>query len=414
MLIRIARASLWNRRFAAALTIATIAISVALLLAVERIRSETRASFASTISGTDLIVGARTGPVQLLLYSVFRIGDATNNIRWDSYQQIAAHPQVAWTIPLSLGDSHRGHRVVGTTTAYFEHYRYGGGRTLAFRQGRAFAAPLEAVIGAEVARKLGYAIDQEIVIAHGTGRADITTHDDHPFRIVGILAPTGTPVDRSVHVSLEGIELIHAGWQSGTRRPEAAQEAPSDLTPETVTAVLVGLKSRMAAFSMQRQINQYEGEALLAIMPGITLAQLWSLVGVAEGALLLVAACVVVAGLLGMLTALLTTLNERRREMAILRSVGARPWQIGALLVIESTLLTLLGALAGLAVVVLGMLLLSPWLAEQYGLYLRPLAFTLREAGLVAIVLAGGIVAGIIPAWLAYARSLADGLTPRT
>jgi putative ABC transport system permease protein len=414
MLIRIARASLWNRRFAAALTIATIAISVALLLAVERIRNETRASFASTISGTDLIVGARTGPVQLLLYSVFRIGDATNNIRWDSYQQIAAHPQVAWTIPLSLGDSHRGHRVVGTTTAYFEHYRYGGGRPLAFRAGRAFAAPLEAVIGAEVARKLGYAIDQEIVIAHGTGRADITTHDDHPFRIVGILAPTGTPVDRSVHVSLEGIELIHVGWQSGTRRTGSTSAAATDLTPETVTAVLIGLKSRMAAFSMQRQINQYEGEALLAIMPGITLAQLWSLVGVAEGALLLVAACVVVAGLLGMLTALLTTLNERRREMAILRSVGARPWQIGALLVIESTLLTLLGALAGLAVVVLGMLLLSPWLAEQYGLYLRPLAFTLREAGLVAIVLCGGIVAGMIPAWLAYTRSLADGLTPRT
>jgi putative ABC transport system permease protein len=115
-----------------------------------------------------------------------------------------------------------------------------------------------------------------------------------------------------------------------------------------------------------------------------------------------------------MLTALLTTLNERRREMAILRSVGARPWQIGALLVIESTGLTLLGALVGLAVLVLGMLLLSPWLAEQYGLYLRPTAFTLREAGLVALVLGGGIVAGIIPAWLAYARSLADGLTPRT
>lgn len=414
MLIRIARASLWNRRFAAALTIATIAISVALLLSVERIRTETRASFASTISGTDLIVGARTGPVQLLLYSVFRIGDATNNIRWDSYQQIAAHPQVAWTIPLSLGDSHRGYRVVGTSTAYFEHYRYGGGRMLEFRQGRAFATPLEAVIGAEVARQLGYALDQEIVIAHGTGRADILTHDDHPFRIVGILAPTGTPVDRSVHVSLEGIELIHAGWQSGTWRPGAAQKAPSDLSPKTVTAVLVGLKSRMAAFSMQRQINTYEGEPLLAILPGITLAQLWSLVGVAEGALLLVAGCVVVAGLLGMLTALLTTLNERRREMAILRSVGARPWQIGALLVIESTGLTLLGALVGLAVLVLGMLLLSPWLAEQYGLYLRPMAFTLREAGLVALVLGGGIVAGIIPAWLAYARSLADGLTPRT
>lgn len=418
MLIRIARASLWNRRFAAGLTLFTVAISVALLLTVERVRVETRSSFASTVSGIDLIVGARSGPIQLLLYSVFRIGDPSNNIRFASFEELAKHPQVAFAIPLSLGDSHRGFRVLGTDDSYFAHYRHGDGRHLRLAEGRAFDDIYDAVLGSEVARQLGYRLGERVVIAHGTGRADITRHDDKPFAVVGILAPTGTPVDRTVHVRLEGIEAIHIDWQHGVRLPgrridaEAARE--QDLKPKAVTAVLVGLKSRAASFALQRQVNEYRGEPLMAIMPGLALAQLWSLVGVAENALLLVAVCVVIAGLLGMVTALLTTLNERRREMAILRSVGARPWQIGALLVLESSLLALGGILLGSAIFLLGLALLAPWLADQYGLYLRVDLFRPREPILLGAVLAGGILAGLLPALLAYRRSLADGLSIRT
>ena len=144
-LLRLALASLNNRRFTALLTVFAIALSVCLLLAVERVRSETRASFASTISGTDLVVGARSGSVNLLLYSVFRIGNATNNIRWESYQHFAEHPRVDWAIPISLGDSHRGYRVMGTSSAYFEHYRYGRKQPLqlAGRQPRAAVAHLD-------------------------------------------------------------------------------------------------------------------------------------------------------------------------------------------------------------------------------------------------------------------------------
>lgn len=416
MLLGIARASLWNRRFAAALTILTVAISMALLLAVERMRAETRASFASTLSGTDLIVGARTGPVQLLLYAVFRIGDASNSIRYSTYQELVQQAPIAWAIPLSLGDSHRGFRVLGTNAAYFEHYHYGDNRALIFASGGVFRGIHDAVLGAEVARKLGYQLGDAIVVAHGAGNRDIMTHADQPFAVVGILEPTGTPVDRTVHVRLEGIEAIHADWQHGVRIPQqrTAGEPLPDLTPKSITAILVGLKNRAAAMSLQRQLNEYTGEPLLAIMPGLTLTQLWSLVGVAESALQLVAACVVLAGLMGMLTALVSTLNERRREMAILRSVGARPWQIGALLVIESTTLTVLGAWLGIALMVVAVYLLAPWLAARYGLYLRPLAFTLRELALVGSVIAGGVLAGIIPALMAYRRSLADGLTLRT
>lgn len=429
MLLKLTRASLWNRRFAVGLTLFTVAISVTLLLAVERLRVETRRSFASTISGTDLIVGARTGPVQLLLYSVFRIGDATNNIQYSTYLELASLPQVAWSIPISLGDSHRGFRVLGTTEAYFEHFRYGDQRALALASGVAFASGREAVLGAEVAARLGHQIGDAIVIAHGMGNQDIMVHDDQPFRVVGILERTGTPVDRSVHVSLQSIEAIHADWQHGVRIPQrraAAHDngpgasggdvpvAPAvSKSPQTVTAVFLGLKNRAAALSLQRQINEYSGEPLLAILPAMTLAQLWSLVGIAETALLLVSCCVVVAGLLGMTTALVTTLNERRREMAILRALGARPWQVGALLLLESGVITLLGAALGAALVQIGVLLLAPWLSGQFGLHLQPLAFTVRELGLLLAVLAGGQIAGILPALLAWRRSLADGLTIR-
>ncbi|EKM93964.1 ABC efflux transporter permease [Stutzerimonas degradans] len=219
-LLRLALASLNNRRFTALLTVFAIALSVCLLLAVERVRTETRASFASTISGTDLIVGARSGSVNLLLYSVFRIGNATNNIRWDSYQQLAGHPQVKWAIPLSLGDSHRGYRVLGTSPGYFEHYRFGRQQPLQLAEGRAFADdPFEVVLGAEVAQSLGYRLDERIVLAHGVAKISLVQHDDKPFRVVGILRRTGTPVDRTLHINLAGMEALHIDWRGGVPAP---------------------------------------------------------------------------------------------------------------------------------------------------------------------------------------------------
>lgn len=202
-LLRLALASLANRRFTAFLTAFAIALSVCLLLAVERVRTEARASFASTISGTDLIVGARSGSVNLLLYSVFRIGNATNNIRWDSFQHYAQDPRVKWAIPISLGDSHRGYRVMGTTADYFSHYQYGRRQHLELSQGREFASdPFEVVLGAEVAEALHYKLGDKLVLAHGVAAISLVKHDDKPFTVVGVLKRTGTPVDRTLHISL--------------------------------------------------------------------------------------------------------------------------------------------------------------------------------------------------------------------
>ncbi len=418
-LLRLALASLNNRRFTALLTVFAIALSVCLLLAVERIRTETRTSFASTISGTDLIVGARSGSVNLLLYSVFRIGNATNNIRWDSYQQLAGHPQVKWAIPLSLGDSHRGYRVLGTSPAYFEHYRYGRQQPLQLAEGRAFADdPFEVVLGAEVAQSLGYRLDAQIVLAHGVAKVSLVQHDDKPFRVVGILRRTGTPVDRTLHINLAGMEALHVDWRGGVPargagRVSAEQARALDLQPQQITAVLLGLNSKIATFALQREINQYRGEPLLAVLPGVALQELWSLMGTAEQALFVVSLFVVLTGLIGMLTAILTSLNERRREMAILRSVGARPWHIAGLLVIEAFALALAGAVLGLALLYVGIAVAQAPLQQLYGLYLPfgwPSGY---EWCLLGAILLAAVLMGAVPAWRAYRQSLADGLSIR-
>lgn len=409
--------SLLNRRFTALLTVTSIALSVALLLGVERLRTEARESFANTLSGTDLIVGARSGPVQLLLYAVFRIGDATNNISWQSYQDIAALPKVAWTVPISLGDSHRGFRVLGTTPAYFEHYRYARDRELEIVEGQRFSDLYDAVLGAEVADELGYRIDDPIVVAHGASDVSFARHDDKPFRVVGILARTGTPVDRTVHVSLEAIEAIHVDWQGGAPVPgvsiSAERARTMDLTPKAITAALVGLKSKIATFQVQRFVNDYPEEPLSAILPGVALSQLWNLIGIAENALLIVSAFVVVVGLFGMLTALLTSLNERRREMAILRSVGARPGHVFALIMGEAGFLTLLGVLLGLALLYLMLFVGQPVVASRFGIFIGIGGLSAYEWSLLGAVVGAGCLVGSIPSYRAFRMSLADGLSLR-
>lgn len=426
-LLRIALASLANRRFIAALTVLTIALSVALLLSVERLRSETRASFASTVSGTDLIVGARTGSLNLLLYSVFRIGNATHNIRWQSYEHLSQHPQVKWAVPMSLGDSHKGFRVIGTTPEYFQHYRYARQQPLAFAQGRAFANdPFEVVLGAEVAKQLGYQLGQALTLAHGVARVSLIQHDDKPFQIVGILAPTGTPVDQSLHISLSGMEALHLDWQNGMpahsgqrisadniRQCLADASCAPALAPKAITAILLGLNSRVAAFAVQREVNQYNAEPLQAILPGIALQELWSLMSMAEKALLLISACVVLTGLIGMLTAILASQNERRREMAILRSIGARPIHLAGLLILETGCLTLAGLLLGFGLSYLATFFAGPWLQAQYGLQLTPSAPNLAELKLLLSIFLAGLGMGLLPAIRAYRQSLADGLSIR-
>jgi putative ABC transport system permease protein len=463
-LLSLVRKSLVNRLLATTLTTASVALSVALLLGIESIRSGMRESFSNTISRTDLIVGARGGSLQLLLYSVFGIGSPTNNLSWATYQRFADHPAVAWTIPISLGDSHRGFRVIGTDSSFYNHFHYGGGRRIELARGRLPRTARDVVLGHQVARELGYDVGSDVVITHGLYGTGIMDHDDTPFQVVGVLDRTFTPVDRALYVTLQGIDAVHEGFMSdpfalpgvppagglpnfaeptvdvaaGNRTPAHAShdDEPADETdggrgeefagvrgaevghadapPEQITAFFLGARSRIATLQLQREINTFEAEPVMAILPGVALAEMWRGVGYAEDALLVVTLFVVIVGLIGMVLSIYSSLEARRREMAVLRAVGAGARRIFALLVLESGLLGLAGVLAGTTLVYALLAGLQGFVETSFGLHL-PIRAPTRTAWLyLAAVVGASFLIGIVPAVKAYRNSLADGLTIRT
>lgn len=413
MILHLAIKSLLARATTVGMTILAIGLSVALFLGVEKVRTGAKASFSDTISGTDLIIGARSGSVQLLLYSVFRIGNATNNLTWSSYQEIAGRPEIAWIVPISLGDSHKQFRVMGTTPEFFSRYKYRSDQSLEFSSGKIMSDLFDTVLGADVAASLKYEVGDPIIVAHGL--ASFTEHKDQPFQVSGILKKTGTPVDRTVIVSLRAIEAIHVDWQGGSQIQ--GQKTPIDairkmeLQPKAVTAALVGIENRLKVFSLQRAINNYPREPLLAILPGVALQELWQIIGIAEVALIGVSAMVVVTALLGMMAMIFSSLNERRREMAIFRAMGARPLVIFGMLIFEASMIAVSGAILGFALAYIGLYFARPIVDSAFGLWLPSAAPTLNEFSLIAAVVAASIIVSLLPAIRAYRLSLSDGMT---
>ncbi|MFT6388880.1 MAG: putative ABC transport system permease protein [Cellvibrionaceae bacterium] len=417
MLFKLAFHSLINRKATVILTIASIAISLAIVLSIEHIRQQAKTSFTSTLSGTDLIVGARSGRINLLLYSVFRMGNATNNISWQSYQKVAQQKGVRWTIPLSLGDSHKSYRVLGTTQDYFTYYRYGQKQTLTFDQGEIFSGVYDVVLGSEVANKLGYQLAQKIVLSHGMADVSFTQHDDKPFTVIGILKATGTPVDQTVHISLAGMEAIHIDWQNGAPvgglKIDAATALTKDLSPKNITAFLLGLDNKIMTFRLQRQINEYKGEPLLAILPGVALSELWQIMGVVEKVLALIAALVMLASLLGMTTMMLATLSQRQREIAVLRATGASAGFIFCLIELEILLITFMGIILGLALLWLLMICAQPFIMNYYGILLSSNPLNSNIALYVIVIILVTSLLACVPSGLAYRHSLSRGLMNR-
>ncbi|WP_105187876.1 ABC transporter permease [Pseudoalteromonas sp. T1lg48] len=423
ILLKLATKSLLNRRASVLLSLLTIAISVMLLLTIERVRMQAKESFAATVSGTDLIVGARTGDIQLLLASVFRIGHMNNGVSWQSYQDISTKRGIKWALPLSLGDTHKGYAVLGTTGDYFTHFQYGKKQHLSFSAGVPFANNNDVVLGAEVAKRLGYDLGDNIVVAHGMGKTSFHHHDDKPLTVVGILAATGTPVDKTLHVPLIAIDQLHGAETQQAEHLHAEhhddehdQEHLVDLVgePKQISAFLLGFDSPLYTLQVRRNINNYKPEPLMAIMPGVTLRELWGMLAMVEKLLLLFSVVVLVVSLLGMLTTLLANLSQRRRELAILRSVGAKPWHIFSLMSMESLLISLLGTTFGVALCYLLLTLAQPQLQAQAGINIDLQGISSYELMLIAVIMAAAWIVGLIPAIRAYFYSLHDGMSVKT
>ncbi len=413
-MFEVAFSSLWSRRGSVLLTLASLTISMAIVIGVEHVRAQAENSFVRTVSGVDLLVGARTSQINLLLYSVFRIGNATNNIAWQSYEEISARPEVSWSIPFSLGDSHRGYRVLGTTTDYFEYFQYGDSEPLRLVAGEPFSGPLHAVLGSEVANALQYELGEEIVISHGIGSTSFVNHDNLPFTVTGILAPTGTPVDRTIHVTLEGIEAIHEGFRNGVQVPGLgltdSDPRLAELQPTQITALLLGLESPMAVFGLQRAINNYPREPLTAILPAVALGELWQIIGTLENLLSVISVLVLTASLLGLSTMLLSSLRERRRELALYRAIGARPSFILWLIELEAFAMTVFAALLGYLVVVAGISITQSWLSETFALVIDVWPSTVGIWAYMAGAITASVLLTLVPATIAFRRSLGHAL----
>ncbi|PRO67608.1 ABC transporter permease [Alteromonas gracilis] len=437
MLSTIAIESLKRRKATAILTILSITISISLLLCVDIVRNQVKTSFTRTVSGVDLIVGAPSGQLNLLLSSVFNIGTPTKGIDYKSVESLKTNNQVSWLIPLSLGDTHRGFRVVGTTNSFFEHFKYGDMQHLALSAGGVFNQPLSAVIGSDIASKLGYGVGDEMVISHGLGNVSFNNHDKHPFVVSGVLEKTGTPVDKAVYVTLQGLQEAHSGSQQATasivRKPADNHIKTSDehehehehehdeltqvnydsdaFTPQSVSVVMLGLKSRITALQLQYQINQSKKEPLMAILPGMALAELWQIMGNIEALLLGLSGLIVICALIGLATMLLATMRERYQEIAILRTIGARPFTLLLLVQIEAMLLTIISAVLSIGLVGALMNALKPWLSGTYGLFLSSPLFGKSSAIIILLILSCTYLVSLFPAITAYKRGLHAGLS---
>ncbi|MCG8671683.1 MAG: ABC transporter permease [Pseudomonadales bacterium] len=406
MFARLALKSLMDRKGSVLLSLLAMAVSIFVLLGVEHIRHQAKESFSNTVSGVDLIVGARTGSLNLLLYSVFRIGNPTNNIHWDSFTQVSSNPKVKWAIPISLGDSHKGYRVLGTTDDYFQYFSYGNKRKLEFEQGKPFSNVLDVVLGAEVAKQLNYQLGEKLVLAHGVAETSFSLHDDKPFEVVGILEPTGTPVDQTLHVSLQGIEAIHIDWQQGVKMPNSSvsieELANVDLTPKSITAFMLGLNSRMATFRVQRDINNFDKEPLMAILPGVALSELWQMMGILENTLMLVSTLVFVAACLGVSAMLLASIRERHREIHLLRVIGAPPRFLFFLIQLEALVITICGVILGSTLLTGCLVLAQDYLVSQFGLHVGIEIFTPSNLYLIAAIIGASIIVAMIPSFSGY------------
>ncbi len=406
MFIKLALQSLINRKGSVLLTILAMTVSIFVLLGVEHVRYQAKESFTNTVSGTDLIVGARTGSVNLLLYSVFRVGTPTNNITWDSFQRISSSRNVEWAIPISLGDSHKGYRVIGTNHDYFKYFSYGNKRSLTFLEGKPFEKMLDVVLGFDVATKLGYELGDKIVVAHGVSKTSFSLHDDRPFTVVGILEPTGTPVDQSLHVSLQGIEAIHIDWKQGVKIRGSTltieQIEKMTLEPKTITAFMVGLKSRIATFRVQRAINNYNKEPLMAILPGVALSELWQMMGILENTLRLVSALVLIAALLGLSAMLLASIRERQQEIRLLRVVGAPPFFLFLLIELEAILISLTSIFLGAIMLYFCLELVRDLLISHFGLHITSNIFSNSSPIFLIFVIFATLLAAAVPSFTAY------------
>ena len=370
------------------LGVATVALLLLLTTALdERLKRDA--------AGVDLVVGAKGSPLQLVLAGIFHVDVPPGNIPLAEVTRLRANPLVRSVVPIAMGDSFRGYHIVGTELELLDIY----GARLA--QGRSWKAPMEAVLGAEVARRSGLSLSASFAGSHGLAEGG-EVHADEPYRVVGVLERSGNVADRMVLTGIDSVWKVH--------EHEAAEhaETPSDDRAREVTMALVRYATPLAAATLPRQINSET--ALQAASPAYESARLLTVFGVGSDVIRAFAVFLMIAAGLGMFIALYQAMDRRQYDLAVMRTLGASRWRVCGVLLLESTILAAAGAALGIALghALLG--LIGAWLPAAASLASDSMRFLPGEAGVVALVLAGGILTALLPAWRAYRLDVATTL----
>lgn len=403
--------SVRSRLLPVSLVIITLMASMVLLLSIERIQKATEIGFNQSISGVDAIIGPRSSSLELVLYTVFHLGRPTNNITMKTIDDIRQRKDIEYLVPIALGDSHRGFRVIATEKDYFKYIKYSSDKSLSFSDGQAFNEISGAVIGADVAKKLDYQVGTKIHISHGSSQAVAKKHDDFSFEVTGVLEKTGTPIDQAVFVDLKGYELIHLGWQSGTKvfnlkQLDLSTLSQEELTPKTVTAAFVGLKSKLTLFRFAASVKKYPNEAISAVIPGIALSELWSMVGIVDQGFELLSWIIIVISLIAMVSLIISSIDNRKREMTIYRANGATPMYLSTLVVLEAVFIGLTAIIGAIVFVTLVTYLATQQLNLILGITPEFDWVSWDEAKVFAIILLAGILSSLVPAIIVFKKNL--------
>ena len=376
--------------FGTVLNIVTFASGMAVMVALLLLHAQWENEFEKNLRGIDLVVSGKGSPIQIILSTVFHLDVPTGNIPLAEAEKLAHHPLVAQAIPLALGDNYNGARIVGTNADYVTHYH---GELAA---GRMFAAPMEAVAGSDVAQANGLAVGAQIVGAHGLSNSD-DLHADFPYRVVGILRPTGTVLDRVVLTPVASVWRVHAHPDADDAEEVAhAKEHPG----KELTALLIHYKSPLAAAVLPRLVNK--NSSMQAASPAFEMARLNGFMGVGIDTLTVFGGFLMALAGLGMFSALYRAMDERRYELALMRSFGAAPAKLFGLVLREGLIVSALGLMLG---ILLGHGLVASaawWLAGTNGVHFTG-AMLLAEEGWLALAGIGiGLLASVIPAVLVY------------
>ncbi|MFO0839920.1 MAG: ABC transporter permease [Phycisphaerae bacterium] len=410
------RRSLRQHALSSAVTVFATALASGLVMAVFAIDAQARQAFIGAPVGFDAVLGARGSQLQLVLNTVFHLETSPGNIPWSLYQALRDDPRVQLALPYAVGDNFRGFRIVGTTEELFTRFEPTPGTRLEIEPGGDRFDPTrrEAVVGGFAAAQTGLRVGSRLHPSHGLSPAEHEEHDEE-YVVVGVLRPTGGPIDRVIWIPIEGVFRMGGHELRGggeTYVPQPGVEIPDER--KQVSAVMLSLRGPTAGLALFEEFNRRRNDATLAWPISTVIGDLFNKIGWVNRVLTLVAYLTVVVSAGAILAAIYNTINERRREFAILRALGARRGTLWTAIVLESAAIAALGAICGLLIYAAIMMVAAEVIRAQTGVMIE-----IWKSGWVLLIVpigmtAVGALAGLLPAWKAYATDVSTNLSPTT